>query len=262
MKQWLNNLLTAKEKSSFEEDGFFVIRNVLDPDHIREISIYADRVRSASNPRSESSAFMKKDLLVSEPDLFMPLVDHPKVFPKIFGLLGWNMSLYYTQLIVTPPKTTRMNLKDSNFHQDGYQVNKDLGSESLRPMLSLKAGFFISDCSKPDRGNLAVYPGLKTNTKPPADIEPVQLLMKPGDVVVFDRRLWHAGTCNTSNITRKVIYMGYAYRWLSSESLFDPQVTTDPIRKQLLRFRKKPEGAYIPESIPLQDWFRKNLKEP
>ena len=41
--------------------------------------------------------------LVGRDDVFLDLLDCPTTFPKVFGLLGWNIQLFHTQLIVTPP---------------------------------------------------------------------------------------------------------------------------------------------------------------
>ena len=59
----------------------------------------------------------------------------------------------------------------------------------------------------------------------------------PGTAVFVDRRLWHSASPNYSNITRKVLFYGYSYRWLRPRDdmtighLIDQ---CDPIRQQLL----------------------------
>ena len=40
------------------------------------------------------------------------------------------------------------------------------------------------------------------------------VLAKPGTAVFFDRRIFHASSPNTSDVTRKVLFYGYSYRWL------------------------------------------------
>ena len=37
--------------------------------------------------------------LVGRDDAFLDLLDCPTTFPKVFGLLGWNIQLFHTQLI-------------------------------------------------------------------------------------------------------------------------------------------------------------------
>ena len=43
------------------------------------------------------------------------------------------------------------------------------------------------------------------------------MLAKPGTAVFFDRRLWHAPSPNWSEVTRKVLFYGYGYRWIRTK---------------------------------------------
>ena len=62
----------------------------------------------------------------------------------------------------------------------------------------------------------------KLDTRPPnsendPDGDPegaTDLLVKRGTAVLFDRRMWHSRGWNFSELTRKVLFMGYSYRWL------------------------------------------------
>ena len=97
----------------------------------------------------------------------------------------------------------------------------------------------MTDLTHPLNGNLCILPGshkrkiFNHGTPQEADpqkltwvyeIHPSQLseedqekiipvLAEPGDVLIFDRRLWHTRSKNLSEITRKVFFYGYAYRW-------------------------------------------------
>jgi hypothetical protein len=89
----------------------------------------------------------------------------------------------------------------------------------------VKLAFWLSDVSEPGRGNLTIVPGShKTNWlvgPPRRDIEwpqpegAIQVTVNPGDVLFFDRRIWHARSDNYSDITRKVAFFGYTYRWIA-----------------------------------------------
>jgi len=45
--------------------------------------------------------------------------------------------------------------------------------------------------------------------------------------VMFDRRLWHMRSPNTSNVTRKVLFLAYAYRWIRPRD--DMPIPTDVV---------------------------------
>ena len=93
----------------------------------------------------------------------------------------------------------------------------------------------------------------------------IPILIATGNVVFFDRRIWHAAGDNRSTVTRKSLFYGYSYRWLQSrdemtvEHLKD---RSDPIRHQLLG--ATPTGKYgytspKPEDIPLRAWIEEHL---
>ena len=97
-----------------------------------------------------------------------------------------------------------------------------------RPRLSLKVAYFLSDTSEPGRGNFWVIPGshLRDKLERPADGigQPegaVPVLAKPGTAVFFDRRLWHTASPNWSDVTRKVLFYGYGYRWIPHQGRHD-----------------------------------------
>ena len=67
-----------------------------------------------------------------------------------------------------------------------------------------------------------VAPGsnkLKTPLEIPEDrVDPVGALepsLQPGDCLIFENRTWHAGAANLSDRIRKVIMIGYGYRWVT-----------------------------------------------
>jgi len=139
-----------------------------------------------------------------------------------------------------------------------------LRRESLAAMLDHP----LHLASEPGRGNFWVVPGshLKDTIDMPENGmgQPegaVPVLAKPGTAVFFDRRLWHAGTPNWSDVTRKVLFYGYGYRWIRTkddmtvEHLWEG---SDPIRRQLLGWGTNANGFYSPrdEDAPLRIWLR------
>jgi hypothetical protein len=109
----------------------------------------------------------------------------------------------------------------------------------------VKAGYWLSDVSQPGRGNLKLVPGSHTVNRidgaPRRDVpwpEPpgaAQVTARPGDVVLFDRRVWHARSVNGSNLTRKAVFFAYTYRWVRIRDRFPPAALARlPVRRQLL----------------------------
>ena len=70
-----------------------------------------------------------------------------------------------------------------------------------------------------------------------------------GTAVLFDRCLWHASSPNYLDQSRKVLFYGYAYRWIRPKCIMDVddlREKTTPIRRQLLGATGSQDGYYLP----------------
>ena len=66
-------------------------------------------------------------------------------------------------------------------------------------------------------GNLAVVPGSHLGSRPDASgtespAGAIEIIADAGDAVLFDRRLWHAASTNSSDRTRLIVTYCYSYR--------------------------------------------------
>jgi hypothetical protein len=251
--------LSAREAESFERNGFLVVRGVLDDAAVDELLAAVDVLR---NGRATDGELVLDDFVSAHP-AFVELVDHPAILGKVAGLLGENICLYHTQLIVKPPSGKGPRTTTFSFHQDSGQVNADLETDP-RPRLSLKVAYYLTDVSMEGSGNTWVVPGSQFRNElelppgesgQPAGAEPI--LARPGDALVFDRRVWHAGTRNWSELTRIVLFYGYGYRWLRPKDELrigeSAESFSDPIRRQLLG-AGTPNGRYTApdDEVPLR----------
>lgn len=257
--------LTTAERQTFDEQGFLHIQDALSEERVKLLSEVSDHVydRQLAAGQSPSKAMFVPNFLPESP-LFIDLVDHQPILPKIWGILGWNLSLYHTHMIVTPPSGQPRSEATFGWHQDSGRVNFDMPGP--HPRLSVKVGYFLSDVSEEGRGNFWVVPGshvregvvIPDGGGQPAGAIPV--LAKPGTAVIFDRRLWHAASPNWSEITRKVLFYGYGHRWIRPKdemTLSDFWEGSDAIRRQLLGWSSSANGRYTPteEDVPLRAWL-------
>src|SRR5205814_3343636 len=84
-------------------------------------------------------------------------IDWPRIFPKVWGILGWNIYVYHTHLDVSP----RLETPTANpvaWHQDSMRVNEEIEGHP-RPRLSLKIGYYLTDVRGADWGNTLLLPG-------------------------------------------------------------------------------------------------------
>jgi hypothetical protein len=262
-------------RKEFAAQGFLLLRNVLTEEHRQRLESAVDRVYAEEIAAGRGKADGTVHLLgfLSRDDVFADLLTLPTTFPYVWGLAGWNIYTHHNHLDVTPP-ADGPEKPYWGWHQDGYRQNSDpetLDPAVPRPMLSLKVAYVLSDLSRTGRGATKVIPGshLRNSLVPPSDLRDppgtVEVTANPGDAFVFDRRLWHSRSTNLSDVTRKMLFVGYTYRWI--RPLDDMPLERDsrwwanrtPVQRQLLgegthtaNYWGINGDGYIDDHIPLR----------
>ena len=261
--------LTAAERRSFNEQGFLVVPDALDQRMLERLIAAVDRVdgreRLPSHGRDRLLSFAN---ILPEDDAFVDLMDWPQTFPKVWGILGWNIYCYHTHLDVTPSVETPPT-NPVAWHQDSMRVNEEIECHP-RPRLSLKIGYYLTDVSGPNCGNTLLLPGSHVSdelscpndgTASPSGAIPLRV--PAGAALLLDRRLWHSRSPNFGPHTRKVVWMGYAYRWLRPKDEMTVRQLiehADPVRRQLLGHAASANSVYDPEEadVPLRGWLEEH----
>lgn len=268
--------ITAEQRAAFERDGFFVLRGALTPDEVRHYIGVVDRLdaefRAEKGLAPDATVEIRNSVARSRE--LLGLLDHPSAFPLMVDLLGWNIQMTTSHVFVrTPTPAEAGTFKSIDWHADGpsprpFRVQTEAGE--VEPRLYAKIGYFLTDLSKPDMGNLRVIPGSHKSAKRP-DIDPatgepegaIQVLTEPGDAVFFENRTWHAVGPNYAPHARKNVYMGYCYRWVKpidfvtqSEELL---AQASPVQRQLLGHVTDALSCYLPDrykdDVPLREWL-------
>ena len=268
----LAHVLTTDEQSFFQEHGYLIIENALDPAMTERLISVLDRVDLRERRAEHAGKLLSVTDVVQEDDAMLALVDLPTVFPKLWSILGWNVRLYHSHLDVTPTENADTQNWSVAWHQDSMRVNDEIECDP-RPRLSVKIGYYLTDVSLPGRGNTLIVPGShrhnsidcpQDGASNPPGAEP--LCVPAGSAVIVDRRIWHSRSANVSEFDRKVIWFGYSYRWLMAkdqmtvEHLY-PQL--DPIQRQLLGDNRTANSVYDPtdEDVPLRMWLEEHCPE-
>ncbi|MEU4237423.1 phytanoyl-CoA dioxygenase family protein [Actinoplanes sp. NPDC026619] len=262
--------ITPEQRDEFQREGILLIRGALTEQHRARLEAAVDRVYATE--RTDGGTLHLLGFLDRDEE-FGELLTQPTTFPYVWGLAGWNIYSHHNHLDVTPP-TPDEAPPAWGWHQDGYRQNSDpemLFGDQPRPMLSLKVAYVLSDLSRTGRGATKVIPGSHLrNTLDRTDdgSDPrgtVEITANPGDAFVFDRRLWHSRSVNRSAVTRKMLFVGYTYRWI--RPLDDMPIDRDgewwrnrtPVQKQLLGEATHTANhwgvnwdGYIDEKIPLR----------
>src|SRR5262249_11274924 len=121
--------LTEEERRTFDETGLLMVEDALAPEHVAQLTervdrIYERKVGEGHDPRK--ALFFPN--FIPEDDMFLARGDGPRVFPKVWGILGWNIYLSHCPLIVPPPsgEAKPEPVKTLGWHQDSGRVNVEI----------------------------------------------------------------------------------------------------------------------------------------
>ena len=104
MVAWNRHRLTPEEEETFARDGFLVLPERL-PEAVTDgleeafdAVIAAERAALGAGELDRLNVF---DFLGRD-DRFLEMIDWPVTFPKVLDILGWNIQIYHSHMIVTP----------------------------------------------------------------------------------------------------------------------------------------------------------------
>jgi ectoine hydroxylase len=273
----------AAQRAEFDKNGFLIIRGALTPDEVDRYRGALDGVYQAAEAdgRIQPGGSLHQLSAVANCPEAIGLIDHPVTFPYVWSILGWNVHAYHSHLDVHPPLPTHRPFR-FEWHQDGGRQNREIETDP-RPRLSVKLAYWLSDVSETGRGNFKVVPGSHLTNwisgPPRRDVEwpdpqgAIEVTASAGDVVLFDRRLWHARSDNYSTYTRKAMFFGYTFRWIAMRDENDGIWSSDwadqitPVQRQLLGGIRPGDGdhhwGHYPEDTPLYGWLKeRDLFDP
>lgn len=265
--------LRCDQLEAFERDGYLLLPGLLGLDEVARYTSIVDELergeRAEKNLKPTDSIEIR-DSVARAPEL-LPLISHPAALGAMLDILGWDIQLTTSHTFVRVPNPdAQTSFKAIDWHTDGPKLAVPTERGAVQPRLYAKIGYFLTDLSRPDSGNLRVVPGSNhLSARPPLDEngEPqgaIQVLTKPGDAVLFENRLWHAVGPNYAGVARKNLYIGYCHRWMKaidftrqSDALLQQ---ASPIEKQLLGQASNALSFYLPDrypdDVPLRDLAR------
>ncbi|HEV8428018.1 MAG TPA: phytanoyl-CoA dioxygenase family protein [Pyrinomonadaceae bacterium] len=267
--------LTPEQRQSFDEDGFLVVRNVLDKQAVEQLIEAGDRRARAFLNKPEllekeeyNHLDLRPGLLKEKP--FFSLLAHSPTVPLVVQLLSPNIQLHSLALIYKRPVSPAGTPFRRGWHRD-IRIPKDLGHRDL-PRVGIKICYCLTDFHKPNSG-MTLFARkshlssealkIRKGKNDPDDVEVCDLRLNAGDAVLFENRIFHTAAPNRSDRVSRVLMYGYAYRWLKPEiylEIPDEMLLrqADPIRRQLL-------GGYRDvDTAPwaLQRWAKTHGVEP
>ena len=235
--------LADSQRSAFDADGFVVIPQAIDAERVARLTAASDRLmESFANDPEQVQMQLRKGILQEE-ELRL-LVPHATV-SLVVQLLTPNINLHSASLIYKKPEDPNTTSPTRGWHRD-VGIAEDLGQANL-PRIGVKVCYALTDFPTPDCGITLMARGTHLNSTslgiPKGAVDPptrVDAVLRAGDAILFENRIFHSSAPNLSQRTSKVVMFGYAYRWMKTDQYLDPpdegliQQASDDIDRQLL----------------------------
>lgn len=218
--------LPPEEIKHFDEKGFLIVRNALDQKTVETLIEAGDAlVASDLKTNRQTAANGQYDGFrntIALHDAFIPLIDHESILPTVVQLLGANLHIMTSHLIIKQPDPpdAPLTARLPGWHRDYAQAMGDMGNVAI-PRLLVKCAYYLTDLTEKNRGVTLVTPGSHLLTdKPPipdGEADPVGAVepsIQAGDCLIFENRTFHAGAAHRGPDPRRAFMVGYGYRWV------------------------------------------------
>ena len=257
--------MTGDQERDFGERGFVVLEGFLTPDEWARLSAAADEVVGRiqrKNGLGREKHFQVRNALAHH-DAFLDLVDHPRMLPLVVDAIGWNIQIRTTHLDYRPPypedlQEGEVGVGKGADQEAGYRNvvwHPDLASPEIfqapsldgrLPFMEIKVFYALFDMTESNCGNLWLVPG--SHKRMPEELsemdrqvpkeQALELKLPAGSAVLWRTATWHCVGPNLSKKTRKIMHVGYHYRWLRPTDYIQQSQELlqrcSPIRQQLL----------------------------
>lgn len=231
---------TAAERFHFETQGYLVLENFLQPDHVARLLAALDRViprRRATVPPGHRFVWppqVQADLtqingakstrilnILEDDPLFLELISWPALLPYVHAF--FNAKPHYCASDAIVEDSADFQKRANGWHIDGSDDGyRHLGATI--PFLQLKVGFYLTDMTAPNRGNLTLVPGSHLSRAEPSPEERQRLDFFPGakqicapagSMVLFHNAIWHtAAPYAPGEPGRTMLYYAYEHPWM------------------------------------------------
>jgi uncharacterized protein YfkK (UPF0435 family) len=234
---------------AIRRDGFVVLEDVVDPEHIRilrekeleDIDILLNR---KDRPFNWNTGNLQQDPPPFEPYLFRDILVNDFAIDVTHAVLGDGVkNAFYSGNTALPS-------------EERQPVHADIGNlwqnmEHPHPAFALVVNVPLVDVSA-ENGSTEIWPGTQHNTScaiqdgfieisPEVlaarrqEAPPLQPTIKAGSILIRDIRLWHAGMPNRTPNPRPMVAMIHYVSWFPTDKLKFPVSATGFFDHPLLR---------------------------
>jgi hypothetical protein len=222
--------MAQADRFFFENNGYLVVEEFLPPGLVARLLAVSLRVAEERREKQRAGATQagmthvdgdntRYFYILGDDPLFLEMLTYPPLMPYVTGLLNAKPHHHASDIIIERAPHDRGMGWHIDGHDDGYRL---LGAPI--PLLQLKVGYYLTDMTAPDQGNLCVIPGShKAVVQPDADDlqktelfdGATQVCAPAGTVILFHNALWHsAGPLTREDGRRVIAYYAYEHPWM------------------------------------------------
>lgn len=207
----------ANELEQIHKDGYVLFRNVLNKEQISEVKA---GIEQAFDGKGEE--VMLQGPMFEKGGVFETLVDFPGIVDFIEEVIGPDVQLSSMNGMRTLKNTgvSKWHVDEALFFPlpDGLEIDERIPM----PVYLVNALYYLDDITE-DLGPTQVVPGShragkRLNFTEDIDLykgrEPVSVLAKAGDCLVFNSQVWHRGAPNRSDTARFVQQIIYRQKFI------------------------------------------------
>jgi ectoine hydroxylase-related dioxygenase (phytanoyl-CoA dioxygenase family) len=236
--------LTREQLEEFAERGYIVVRDVVPPELIAAASAVIDEQLALRPPREGHTGTHYIFQQLEDAPVLAALLRDTSAVSLVEDLIG-SGALEFPETVQTALTYPPFKEAREKPHIDG---GKDRKPDDPPWTFTMLAGFFLTDQSNDDAGNLFVWPGTHRahaqlfrergpeafTTYPTVELpERDQVRGRPGDMLLKHYLLGHNGGNNTGDSVRRTVYFrlrrhGHGPTW--RQVLQDPWHDYPPLR--------------------------------
>jgi ectoine hydroxylase len=252
-----NVMLRSAQIEEFESNGMIVVPQFLKASFVKSLSQVIDSLQGDA-AYNKKGRWDMRNCLPHHP-IFSDLMVKKSLLTTVMQVLGsWNIKILGSH-VVKMKEGSKRKLLPVDWHRDGGALSAELPDPL--PQMFIKAAFCASGSPEANGGELLVVPGshrlvgeLATDASTGQPFGSTRVMMNPGDMLIFDWRLWHAVSPNVSQVVRRMLYLTYGFRWLAPMDYKEmpQQLYKSPVHRQLLGHSTE-LGNYLPveDDVPL-----------
>lgn len=199
-----NSALSARECESLDHDGYVVLHNIIDADWLANLRIAFESAAEKGGHAGvvKESGTRHVDGLVNRSAVFEGIYTHPRVLAAVHHVLCDEF------------RVGQVSGRDPlpGYGQQG--LHADWTARAKGEPFRIVTTISLLDDFTADNGATRVVPGTHHMLTPPpksfanpSSRHPQQevIVAQAGSVLVFNGHLWHSGTANRSNRSRRVV---------------------------------------------------------